>query len=155
MVDADGSVQFVDLIGLLLSVATNAWLLFVATPRIGRTRTICWAIVAISGAFLVPMVVIFGMGGIGFRPPTWFDDRLFQLVFTFVTLALLSLMNALFGAMVEALTRFHERHNAANAHRFPLRFVIANRALLEIGFTCLWWSGSVLMFYGIWSDLHI
>ena len=155
MVDADGSVQFVDLMGLLLSVAINAWLLFVATPRIGRTRTIRWAVVAIGGTFLVPAVVIFGMWGIGFRPPTWFGDRLFQLVFTCAALALLSLMNALFGAMVEAMIHFHETNNAAHLHRFPLRFAIGNRALLEIGFTCLWWSGSVLMFYGIWSDLQI
>lgn len=155
MVDADGSVQFVDLTGLLLSVATSAWLLFVATPRIGRTRTIRWAIAAIAGTFLVPAAVIVGLWGIGFRPPAWFGDRLFQLVFACAALALLSLMNALFGAMVEAMIRFHETNNAANLHRFPLRFVIGNRALVEKGFTCLWWTGSVLMFYGIWSDLQI
>jgi len=127
MVDTDGPVQFLNLLGWILAVSANAWLLFVAAPRIGRPRIIRWAIVAIAGTFLVPAIIIFTMWGTGFRPPAWFGDLLFQLIFTWAALALLSLMNALFGAMVEAMIRFHETNNAANLSRFPLRFVIGNR----------------------------
>ena len=155
MVDADGSVQFINLLGWLLSVVVSAWLLFVAAPRMGRRRTTIWAVIAIGGTFLVPAAIIFIMWGTGFQPPIWFGNRLFQLIFTCAALALLSLMTALFSTMMEAMIRFHETHNAPNLHRFPLRFVIRNRALLEQGFTGLWWLGSMLIFYGIWTDLQI
>jgi hypothetical protein len=81
--------------------------------------------------------------------------RLIDLIITGVMLAMLSFINTLFHGMVDSVIAFHQKHNAANVHRFPVSVLVEHRALFKRGATMLWLLGSSSMFYGVWTGTRV
>ena len=55
-------------------------------------------------------------------------------------------------ALVRGVARFNTTFNRSNIHKEPLRTFMNNIPKVEMGYRLFFFAGSVLMFYGIWTD---
>lgn len=145
----------VSILGWLTANALNAWLLFVVANRIAPAKLLKRAGLVIAASPLVMVAIILALYGLGAHPSDAFGTRLLQLFFTIVVLAMLSIGNLVFGGMIAAQIGFHRRFNAANLHRFPIRFLIRHGDGMKRVASLIWCGGGALMLYGIWFDMHL
>jgi len=52
--------------------------------------------------------------------------------------------------MIDAVATFHQKNNADNLSRQPIKFLIDHQTGLKKAAAVVWFLGAVLMLYGIW-----
>lgn len=139
----------------LCAVATNGWLLFRIASDTPAVLLLKRAGIVLVGAPVCLVAIILTMAAIGAHPSTGFGDRLLSIFFTIVVLVMLTFANVTFHGMVDGISAFHRRVNAANLHRFPISFLIRHGYGLKMFGTMMWFAGGALMLYGVWFDMHV
>ena len=140
----------IDGVGWGASMLASAWLLLHVARTQPSARIARWSAAAIPGIFVVAIASVLAMAAIGVAPPDGLERRFMAAVMSAAVLAMLSFGTAAVAGMVETVTGFHQRHNAANLHRFPVRLLVAHPQRFRRGVAWLFFLGSGLMFYGLW-----
>lgn len=106
--------------------------------------------IGIPVTFLLAVLAMLLMKAGSMRP-----DESVKAIFMAVLMSILMilLMNIIVIAssyLVDFLLKFHTSQNAANADRFPVSFLSQNQTTVKNVFKWLFFSGSLLMLYGLW-----
>jgi len=70
--------------------------------------------------------------------------------FTLMIIIFLNLFLLLADVMVNGLLNFHEKHNAENIDKNPIKLALNNKSGIKSFYRVMFFLGSVLGFYGIW-----
>lgn len=137
-------------IGWLFFVALNFWLLFFYSKTFERPVLIRRFIWAIPVVIVVSIVVALIIRLCGFTLDYAAGNAFITAVFSFIIIFMINLFNQIFHYMVDTVVAFHQKNNAANLNRQPIKFFITNQTTLKRVATVIWFSGSALMLYGVW-----
>ncbi|OKS87631.1 hypothetical protein RG47T_3092 [Mucilaginibacter polytrichastri] len=68
---------------------------------------------------------------------------------------MINLFNQLFQAGLDGMASFHQKNNAENLGRQPIKFFVTRRPLIRQIVAIIWFLGSALMLYGAWFDMKV
>lgn len=77
-------------------------------------------------------------------------DLLFRTYVSIVITILLSFANRFFPFAIARSVAFHEKYNAANINRNPIRFLIKQQDKIILVTTLLWFAGAIQTLYAVW-----
>jgi len=138
------------IIFFILFTITNFLLIFKVNPRFKPKVTaisygisfIVVPIVMLSSAYLMNIFKV--------ALSTESQQIYIDVVFNLMIIIFLNLFLLLADVMVNGLLNFHEKHNAANIGRNPIKFALDNKSNIKTFYRVAFFLGSVLGFYGIW-----
>ena len=136
--------------GWLILVALNFWLLFFYTRNIERQILIRRFIWAIPVIIVVSIAVALIIRLCGFTLNYDAGNAFIAAVLSLIIIAMINLFNQLFHFMIDSVVGFHQKNNAVNLNRQPIKFFVSNQAILKRAATVIWFLGSALMLYGVW-----
>ncbi|MET4014236.1 uncharacterized protein (DUF486 family) [Mucilaginibacter sp. UYP25] len=105
---------------------------------------------------MIPVIIIlfFGIGFVGkvlHIPMNYITSQaLISGMMSLIVIAIINFANQFFFYMVDAIITFHQKNNAGNIGRQPIKFFIDHHTRLKQVATLIWFLGSALMLYGIW-----
>lgn len=105
---------------------------------------------------LIPIVVVlfFAFGFVlklsHFQMNFITSQALLSAMMSLIVISLLNFVNQFFSYMVDSIVAFHQKNNASNLGRQPIKFFIENQTKLKQVASVIWFLGSVLILYGIW-----
>ncbi|MGY4385184.1 amino acid transporter [Pedobacter sp. UYP24] len=135
---------------LLILICLNGYLLFFASKKYERPFLL--------KAFpaLIPVIIILFLGlGLVVKllhiPMKYVtSERLISAMMSLIVISMINFANQFSFYMVDAIINFHQKNNAANVGRQPIKFFIDHQIRLKQFATVIWFLGSALMLYGIW-----
>ncbi|MFC3365331.1 hypothetical protein ACFOG5_19325 [Pedobacter fastidiosus] len=78
------------------------------------------------------------------------SETLISAMMSLIVISLINFVNQFFSYIVDLVVTFHQKKNAANLGRHPIKFFVDNQIMLKRVTTLIWFFGSALMLYGIW-----
>jgi hypothetical protein len=106
-----------------------------------------WAIPVIIVASIVVALII---KLFGFTLNYAAGNAFIAAVLSVIIISVINLFNQLFHFMVDSVVGFHQKNNAANLNRQPVKFFVSNQTTFKRVATVIWFLGSALMLYGLW-----
>lgn len=134
----------------LLFVGINFWLLFFLTKKFERSFLLKTFALGIPVLFVTAVAIILLMAATKLKPGDSFEFFFISSMFALLVLIMINLANQFFFFMIDSVVSFHQKNNAANIERQPVKFLISNQDALKRISTIIWFLGSALMLYGIW-----
>jgi hypothetical protein len=134
----------------LLFVSLNLWLLFVLSKKIDRPVLIKGFILLMPAVIVIWLLIALSCRVLGFIPAAGFFDIFMAAFMSFMIIAMINIFNQLFYYMLDAVNSFHQKNNAGNLNRQPIKFFIDNQTMLKRAASIIWFLGSALMLYGVW-----
>lgn len=134
----------------LLFVVLNLWLLFVFSKKFDRPVLIKGFILLIPAVCIIALLIALSSRALSFHAGPGFMEVFLAIFFSFVIIAMINLFNQLFFYMLDTIIAFHQKNNAENLNRQPIKFFITNRDSIRQVATIIWFLGSALMLYGTW-----
>ena len=134
----------------ILFTITNCLLIFKVNPRfkpkvVAISYSISFIVVPIlmlSSAYLLKILKVV----MNKQSQQLFIDAFFTLMI----IIFLNLFLLLADLMVNGVLNFHEKHNAENIDRNPIKLALNNKSRIKSFYRVMFFLGSVLGFYGIW-----
>lgn len=134
----------------LLFVVLNLWLLFVVSKKFDRPSLIKGFILLIPAVCVISLLMALCFRGLSIHTGPVFLDIFLAVFFSIIIIAMINLFNQLFFYILDAVISFHQKNNAENLNRQPIKFFITNRDIIRQTATIIWFLGSALMLYGNW-----
>ena len=138
------------IIFFILFTITNFLLIFKVNPRF-KPKVIAIAygisfivvpILMLSSAYLLNIFKVF----MSEKSQKLYIDAFFTLMI----IIFLNLFFLLADVMVNGALNFHEKHNAENIDKNPIKLALNNKSGIKSFYRLMFFFGSVLGFYGIW-----
>lgn len=134
----------------VLCICLNCYFLFFLSKKYQRP----FLLKAFAALVPITIAVFFALGLmlklLGIQMDFSTSQLLISAMMSLIVISMVNLANQAFSFMVDALAAFHQRHNAANLDRQPLKFLITNQIKVERFARVIWSLGAALMLYGVW-----
>lgn len=82
------------------------------------------------------------------------SQALISAMMSLIVISIINFTNQFFSYMVDSIIEFHQKNNANNLGKQPIKFFIDHQIKLKQVTSVIWFLGSVLMLYGIWLGDH-
>lgn len=138
------------IIFFIIFAAINLALVLKSPEGAAKLKYLKFYGLGIPATFVLAVVVMLLMKAMNMRPDESLKNLFMALLMSILMVLMLNIMVIASSYLVDFLLKFQTSQNAANAGRFPVSFVSRNQDTIKQVFKWLFFSGSLLMLYGLW-----